>query len=90
MRINLDDKAMKTLARKNGAASYGLTITAGMPFPAAVGQRALGIQEQLESLLPGRIAWYEVKHLHATIYAPLRGAVIATPPRCCAAKYHLI
>jgi 2'-5' RNA ligase len=73
MKLTLDKVGVQETIRKSSATSYGLSLVVGLPFPAEVGNRIRHIQRQLEALLPGRFTWYPPDHLHATLYAPLRG-----------------
>jgi 2'-5' RNA ligase len=80
MRLILDQPSIQHTINKNTATSYGLTLVAGLPFPAAIGDRVSQIQGKLEALAPGRITWYGRHHLHATLVAPLRGRYRDSPP----------
>jgi hypothetical protein len=73
MRLILAEEKVRQTIRKNTAASYGLSLVIGLPFPAEIRNRVGHIQGQLETLAPGRFTWYGVEHLHATLVAPLRG-----------------
>ena len=72
MKLALDEARVQQTIHKNTATSYGLTLVAGLPFPAEIGSRVQAIQAQLEPLAPGRFTWYGVDHLHVTLVAPLR------------------
>jgi hypothetical protein len=74
-----EDKIRETI-EKNRTPSYGLTLVAGLPFPAEINQRVHVIQQQLEALLPGRFTWYEPTQFHTTLFAPLRGRYRPSPP----------
>lgn len=62
------------------AASYGLTLVAGLPLPAAIGARLQAVQAQVEANVPGRFYWYDPTYFHITLYAPLRGRYRDHPP----------
>lgn len=80
MTFDLDPKRMQAILDKNLATSYGLTLVVGLPFPMPVLEQVAQLREQIETLLPGRIIWYEPHHLHATLLAPLRGRYREGPP----------
>jgi hypothetical protein len=80
MKLALNEARVQQTIHKNTATSYGLTLVAGLPFPAEIGDRVQAIQAQLEALAPGRFTWYRVDHLHATLFAPLRGRYRDSPP----------
>ncbi|MCB0167442.1 MAG: hypothetical protein KDI79_24645 [Anaerolineae bacterium] len=73
MKLALFEEKVRQTIRKNTAASYGLTLAIGLPFPDDISHRIQQIQQQLESVTPGRFAWYGLDHLHATLVAPMRG-----------------
>jgi hypothetical protein len=73
------DKVRRTI-QKNTATSYGLSLVVGLPFPDEICARIGRIQQQLEALAPGRFTWYGLDHLHATLFAPLRGRYREGPP----------
>lgn len=71
---------VRTIIEKNTRTSYGLTLVTGLPFPNQICKRVGQIQRELDPLAPGTIEWYGLDHLHATIYAPLRGLYREQPP----------
>jgi hypothetical protein len=73
------EKVRRTV-QKNTATSYGLSLVVGLPFPDEICARIGRIQQQLEALAPGRFTWYGPVHLHATLFAPLRGRYREWPP----------
>jgi hypothetical protein len=76
----LVDEQVRTTVRKNTATSYGLTLVAGLPFPAKISSQIRRVQEQLDLLTPGQCTWYGADHLHTTLNAPLRGRYREQPP----------
>jgi 2'-5' RNA ligase len=80
MNLHLVEEEIQRTVAKNAATSYGLTLAIGLPFPAEVCARIQYVQQQLETSLPGRFAWYGMHHLHATLLAPLRGRYRERPP----------
>jgi hypothetical protein len=80
MKLTLVEKKIQQTIRKNTATSYGLTLVTGLPFPTQIGHQVQDIQQQLETLAPGRFTWYALDHLHATLVAPLRGRYRDSPP----------
>lgn len=54
------------------ATSYGLTLVAGMPLPAALTDAVVRRQRAVERAAPGRFRWYGADYLHVTLAAPLR------------------
>jgi 6-phosphofructokinase 1 len=69
--INPDE--VYTTIHKNSVSSYGLTLVAGMPFPATISEQIKEQQEQLDRCAPGRFIWYSSDHLHITLVALVRG-----------------
>ena len=70
MELALNEARVQQTIRKNTATSYGLTLVVGLPFPSEIGNRVRRIQEHLETLAPGRLTWYGLDQLHATLVAP--------------------
>jgi len=70
---------IQELVAKNATPSYGLTIIFGHPLPEVLTEHIRTLRAELETLLPGRICWYEDHHLHITIYAPKRGRYSPIP-----------
>ncbi len=77
--LELDENLVRATISKNAAASYGLTIVGGLPFPDAMTAHVLDAQQILEAAAPNRFRWYTAQQLHATLYAPLRGRYRAAP-----------
>jgi len=80
MKLTLIEQRVQQTIRKNTVTSYGLTLVIGLPFPPEISARIQSLQQQLESLTPGRFTWYGLDHLHATLVAPLRGRYRDHPP----------
>lgn len=75
----MGEKLLAT-ARKNQVSSYGLTLVAGLPLPAALLGQIKLIQEQLEGVAPDCFTWYQPAHIHITLYAPVRSRELERPP----------
>jgi hypothetical protein len=71
--LRFDQEQVRQAIRKYQATSYGLTLVAGLPFPADICNRVALIQRQIDVLAPGRFFWYDSHHLHVTLAALLRG-----------------
>ena len=69
-----------SIAQRNAAAGYGLTLVAGLPLPHAITREVLAAQAQIEGMFPGRFIWYRASHLHVTLRALLRTRYRAAPP----------
>jgi len=80
MRLSFDAAEVQRTIRKNAATSYGLSLVIGLPFPDEICHQIERIQRRLEALAPGRFTWYGLEHLHATLFAPLRGRYREWPP----------
>lgn len=76
----LDCMGQTPVRWKNTTISYGLTLVAGLPLPAAPTAEAMAVQAQFERRFPGRFIWYDASHLHVTLAAPLRSRYRAAPP----------
>lgn len=79
MKLTLIEAKIQETLRKNRAVSYGLTLVAGLPFPANITTQIQAVQGRLEGLLPDRFAWYGPEQLHVTLFAPLRGRYRESP-----------
>lgn len=80
MTLTLNPAKLRHTIHKNTTTSYGLTLVAGLPFPAEIGSRVQHLQAHLEASASGHFTWYGSDHLHATLVAPLRGRYRESPP----------
>jgi len=76
----IEPEAVQRTIARNAATSFGLTLVAGLPFPADLQARLGAVCRQIESLAPNRFRWYRPEHLHATLVAPRRGIYRPAPP----------
>ena len=72
--------ARHSIAERNAAVGYGLTLVAGLSLPPAITREALAAQAWIEGMFPGRFIWYRASHLHVTLRALLRTRYRNGPP----------
>jgi 6-phosphofructokinase 1 len=71
--ITINPDEVYTTIHKNSVSSYGLTLVAGMPFPATISEQIKEKQERLDRCAPDRFIWYSSDHLHITLVPLVRG-----------------